>query len=176
MNLKPPTGSRPDRQLLSSGGGADRLGQRISMEMQQPGTPPPGTSDTNQLAWNIATEEQEDPVLVLAMLEQESGGDPGAISSAGARGLMQLMPGTAREMGVTDMHDPQQNIRGGVRYLKQQLKRYNGDIRLALAAYNAGPGAVDQYGGIPPFAETQSYVEKVLERYKRIQNEYAGVR
>jgi soluble lytic murein transglycosylase-like protein len=102
-----------------------------------------------------------DPALVRAVIHAESAFNPKARSPKGAQGLMQLMPGTARELGVTDTLTVADNIRGGVRYLARMLKTFDGDIRLATAAYNAGPGAVSRYKGVPPYAETQAYVERV---------------
>jgi hypothetical protein len=116
--------------------------------------------DYRALAEQIAIEEGVDPYLFLKLVGAESSFNPNAGSSAGAIGLAQLMPGTAAELGV-DPSDPIQNLRGGARYLKQQLDEF-GDPALALAAYNAGPGNVRKYGGIPPFEETQNYVAKIL--------------
>lgn len=106
------------------------------------------------------------PALVRAVITVESGGDPSAISTAGAMGLMQLMPDTARAYGVADAFVPSENVDGGCSYLHDLLGRYRGDLSLALAAYNAGPGAVAKYGGVPPFAETQAYVRNVTELFR----------
>jgi soluble lytic murein transglycosylase-like protein len=116
-------------------------------------------------AYSIAYEV--DPKLVKAIIATESCFDKKAVSSVGARGLMQLMPATAKELGVKDSFDSNQNIRGGIKYFSQMLTRFNDNTELALAAYNAGPGAVEKYGGIPPYTETKGYVKKVLKRYAK---------
>lgn len=115
-----------------------------------------------------ATEHQVDVALIRAVIHAESAFNPRAVSAKGATGLMQLMPATMQQFNVSDGHDPGQNIRAGSQYLAQLIKDFNGDLPLALAAYNAGPGAVKRYNGIPPFAETQAYVERVnilMQRY-----------
>ena len=116
---------------------------------------------TNAAQWNV------DPALVKAIIANESGFNAHATSNVGAQGLMQLMPGTATGLGVTDAYDPAQNVWGGTRYIKGLLDRFGGDVRKAIAAYNAGPGAVEKYGGVPPYAETQNYVQNVLASYEK---------
>lgn len=123
-------------------------------------TKPTEFEDTIQEAsskWGV------DPALIKAVIQAESGFNPKAVSYAGAQGLMQLMPSTAKSVGISNPFDPTQNIMGGTRYLKGQLERFNNNVELALAAYNAGPGAVRKYGGVPPYTQTQNYVKKVLD-------------
>jgi soluble lytic murein transglycosylase-like protein len=108
-----------------------------------------------------------DPDLLASVVRQESGGHPRAVSRAGAQGLMQLMPGTAADLGVADRFAPGENIRGGTDYLNRLLDRYHNNLALALAAYNAGPAAVDRWHGIPPYSETRAYVARVIHEYNR---------
>lgn len=109
--------------------------------------------------------------LVYAVIQAESGGETDAASHAGALGLMQLMPATARAMGVEDPLDPRDNVMGGTRYLRRLLNRFEGKVRLALAAYNAGPGRVEAHDGVPPFPETRRFLERVLHAYERFKAE-----
>jgi len=145
----------------------------------QPGVVPVMPSDTSMERFTrydtaihqAATLYQIPVALVRAVIKVESDFDPRAVSSAGARGLMQMIPATADRMQVRDIFDPRENIFGGVRYLRVLANMFNGDLQLTIAGYNAGEGAVVRYGGIPPYAETQQYVVKVLAYYHQYRNQ-----
>ena len=122
-------------------------------------------SEINDLITKYSDKNGLDEDFVKAVINQESGFNPNATSHCGAMGLMQLMPATAQGLGVTNAYDAEQNIEGGTKYLKGLMDRFNNDKSLALAAYNAGPGAVKRYGGIPPYSETQNYVKNVIANY-----------
>jgi soluble lytic murein transglycosylase-like protein len=127
----------------------------------------PANQAYEDIIQEAATEYDMDPALIRAVMQTESAFHPYAVSRAGAEGLMQLMPALADEMGVSDAFDPRENIMGGVRYLKRLLEYHNGNLDLALASYNAGPGNVERYGGIPPFRETRKYVKTIKAIYAR---------
>lgn len=117
--------------------------------------------DIESLITRHAQKNNLDPALVKAVVQAESNFNPNAISQAGAQGLMQLMPSTARSLGVNNTFDPEQNIAGGTAYLKKMIDKF-GSVQLGLAAYNAGPGAVEKFGGVPPYSETKNYVNKIM--------------
>jgi soluble lytic murein transglycosylase-like protein len=124
-------------------------------------------AELERIVQETASRHHVDLELVRAVIAAESGWRPDAVSRAGALGLMQLVPGTAGDMGVTNAFDPAQNVNGGVKYLRMLLERYNGDLDKALAAYNAGPTAVDRANGVPNYPETRAYVQKVTNTYFR---------
>lgn len=129
----------------------------------------PHALDPQQISTLVTAASSENsvpPGLVQAVLMAESAGDPSAVSLAGAQGLMQLMPDTSAHCGIANAFDPGENVQCGAAYLKQLLDRYHGDATLAVAAYNAGPGAVDHYHGVPPYAETRAYVTRVISAYR----------
>ncbi len=151
-------------QRLENGSFATELDKAMSMESR--GAVGLNISgDTNSLIKEAAARYQVDPRLVAAVAQTESGGNQEAVSPAGAVGVMQLMPETAAGLGVNP-YDKRQNIEGGAKYLRQMMDTFGGDVQKAVAAYNAGPQAVKEYNGIPPYRETQDYVNKVLDIYR----------
>lgn len=150
-----------------------QTGQFASMVQQQMANQdgavaaPVATPAIEQLVQSNSAAQGVDPDLIRAVMANESAFDPNATSSAGAQGLMQLMPATASEVGVTNSFDPSQNVAGGTRYLRGLLDRFGGNLTNAVAAYNAGPEAVEKYNGIPPYPETESYVKNVLDTYRQ---------
>ena len=132
------------------------------------------TPPFHELIMQAAESYEVDPALIRAIIAAESSNNPKAVSHRGAQGLMQLMPSTAKSLGVADSFDPAMNIDGGVRYFKQLLDRFNGDTSLALAAYNAGSRYVRKYGGVPPFKATKRYIKKVLHFQEKYQDEMAS--
>jgi soluble lytic murein transglycosylase-like protein len=144
-------------------GGSDAPGSGSPASVSAP--VPPAQIDA--LVERNAATWQVDPALIKAVIANESGFNANATSKVGAQGLMQLMPETAAGLGVRDAYDPAQNVAGGARYLRGLLDRFGGDKRLAIAAYNAGPGAVAKYGDVPPYAETRNYVQNVLASFDK---------
>lgn len=152
-----------------------RTGNPWDKAQNQPDTPAralrPVPTPYDELIMRTAKYLRLDPALLKAVMHVESAFDKYAISHKGARGLMQLMPGTARRYGVASVFDPRQNVVGGARYLRDLLQQFNNDTSLALAGYNAGENAVVRHNGIPPYRETQRYVQKVLVLYKKYRNQ-----
>jgi soluble lytic murein transglycosylase-like protein len=128
---------------------------------------PPGENSLQKLITRTASHHAIDPDFVTSVVKAESGFNPAAVSPKGAGGLMQLMPQTAAALGVKDVLDAAANVEGGTKYLRQLLDQYDGDAVKALAAYNAGPGRVNQYGGVPPYRETQAFIARVVGDYNR---------
>ncbi len=168
-------------EILTIGGGTvsmavtdivsiDRLPDPPAPESSQ--TAAPQEPDAGELLANASAAQAIDAVFIASVAKVESGLKRDAISNKGAIGLMQLMPGTAAELGVKP-ENPSENALGGAKYLRELLLRYHGDARLALAAYNAGPGAVERYHGIPPYPETVAYVNRVLREYQRAKHKKA---
>jgi len=139
----------------------------FSLPAARDAAPPGAAVDLTQVVNSASAAYHLDPDLVNSVIHAESGFNSHAVSRKGAQGLMQLMPGTAGRLGVTNPLDPEANVTGGTRYLRQLLERYNFDLIKALAAYNAGPLRVEQYRGVPPFRETRAYVAKVVREYNR---------
>ncbi len=131
------------------------------------------TKSTREIVQDASNKQGVDSDFIRSVIKQESAGNATAVSRTGARGLMQLMPGTALQLGVLDSFSPEQNVHGGARYLRELLERYNGDAIKALAAYNAGPGAVDRYKGVPPYRETRQYVQRVVHDYNKSKRDLA---
>jgi soluble lytic murein transglycosylase-like protein len=148
-----------------------KLAPRDSAIAPPPRVPAPVQHDFDMLILRMARVHELEPALVKAVIAAESNFDVAAISRVGAQGLMQLMPATADAMGVAAPFEARDNVKGGARYLRNMLDRY-GDVRRALAAYNAGPNAVDLHQGIPPYPETQAYVERVLNYYRAYQGQF----
>jgi hypothetical protein len=137
----------------------------LEEEMIPHDMPTSGDPNLDRIIFRAGGRHGIDPRFIHAVIWQESKYKPKAVSHAGAQGLMQLMPATARRFGCSDPHDEASNVEAGTRYLSWLLKRFNGDVKLALAGYNAGEGAVDKYHGVPPYNETRNYVRKIVANY-----------
>lgn len=162
--------NRFEPQIQAPAGGAAPTGFDAALTQALQGGMSGVPSDLDAMISGEAYQQGVDPDLVKAVVRTESNFNPLAVSPVGAQGLMQLMPGTARDLGVTNSFDPAQNLEGGTKYLKGLISKYQ-SLPMAVAAYNAGPGAVDKYGGIPPYAETTRYVQKVMNAYEAYKHE-----
>ncbi len=140
---------------------------RNGAPISRPNFPAPGSLDLHEVVNAASGRYRLDPDLVNSVIKAESGFNVRAVSPKGAQGLMQLMPGTASQLGVPNAFDPQANVDGGTRYLRELLERYNFDLVKALAAYNAGPQRVEQFGGVPPFHETRAYVARIVKDFNK---------
>jgi soluble lytic murein transglycosylase-like protein len=139
----------------------------VHLASRQAKTPALKPEELNEVINTISDRHHIDPDFISSVIHAESGFNQHAVSPKGAQGLMQLMPGTASQLGVSNAFDPRSNVEGGTRYLTELLERYNFDVIKALAAYNAGPQRVKQYGGVPPYYETQAYVARIVRDYNR---------
>jgi soluble lytic murein transglycosylase-like protein len=171
INVPPPPSKQPPKTAAKPPEAAKGAGETTpAPSAASPNGAPPQRvpkEHLDRMVNETAERHNVDPKLVRAVVSAESGWNPFAVSRKGAFGLMQLIPGTAQRMGVNNVFDPQQNLDGGVRYLQSLLERYNGSLPLALAAYNAGEGAVDRFRGVPNYRETRLYVQKVTNSYFR---------
>ena len=164
--------TQQNKQVVQQYNNANVVAKPVSYRMPSAVIGSASSSKYDQLISYMANKYNVSFGLIKAVMHTESAFNPNARSPVGAQGLMQLMPATARRFNVSNSYDPIQNVEGGVKYLSWLTKRFNGDLRLALAAYNAGEGNVDKYGGIPPFKETQQYVQKVIGRYYSLYREF----
>lgn len=168
----------PEQPLICEAGALTPLAEKVLTRAFEKGPLSFHEKDPEQrfhpIILKASNRFQVDPALVKAIIMAESGYDPRAISKMGAKGLMQLMPATAEELGVEDIFNPRHNINAGVGYFKKLLNRFDGDIKLALAAYNAGTKKVRQYQGVPPFKATRYYIKKVFEYYQIYKKQMAG--
>ena len=172
INADPPATFRQAKASLSEAGASAGMAQRTTQSSLAASPVLTAAEKANRekievMIRDVSARYSVDPALVRAVIETESNYNSTAVSRKGAKGLMQLVPGTAQQLGVNNAFDPKQNLDGGVRYLHTLLERYNGDLDKALAAYNAGPGAVDRAGGVPRYRETREYVQKVTDSYFR---------
>jgi hypothetical protein len=161
------TGKTSVNAVVGAKGDSKKLLELLYQQMKME---PVKDGDVDESISDASSTTGVDSDLIRAVISQESEFNPAAVSNTGAMGLMQLMPETAQQLGVSNPFDVKQNVNGGSKYLKDMLQRYGGDLNRALAAYNAGPAAVDRYNGVPPYAETQDYVRQVLRKYNDLKN------